>query len=164
MNITVASIEWPKPGKKIGAVIDSTGKRWGVWPDKLPIFQQFATYEITYESNDFKGQTYYTIKTAVLVGGNGMQQSPSLTALVRQGRDANQPDTDNQRRLDIFVAGGFNNMMSNPNVDPKTLSSATMIAFVNALKAAWKATLGPQAQPIERAGALNAELDDRIPF
>jgi hypothetical protein len=174
MNITVASIEWPKPGKKIGAVIDSTGKRWGVWPDKLPIFQQFATYEITYESNDFKGQTYYTIKTATLIGGNGMQQpstqrqslhpATAPAAYVRQERDTNLSQTDNQRRMDIFCCGAFNNIMANPGVHPFEMPVDQMIRLIDNLKVAWKRTLGPQAQETVERGARNADLNDEIGF
>lgn len=164
--ITVASIEWPQAGKKMGAVIDSTGMRWGVWPDKLHGYQQFRSYEIGFKSSDFKGKTYYTIESAIPLG-EGSKPSGLIMPdhpIPPPPPMPRQDDADDKRRMDIFVCGGFNNAMANPNTSPLVMNSENMIGLINNLKAAWKATLGPQAQPMQRKGALNADLDDEIPF
>jgi hypothetical protein len=164
--ITVTSIVWPQAGKKMGAVIDNEGQRWGVWPDKLPGYQQFHTYEIGFKSNDFQGRTYHTIETAKPVG-NGQTSRliiPSSSATPNVVPMPPRQDTamDDKRRMDIFVCGAFNNIMSNPN--QALLSTSDMIAIVTRLKAVWSATLGPQAQETVERGSKDGELNDSIPF
>jgi|SRR5882672_826516 len=161
-TITVSAIEWPQAGKKMGAVIDSTGQRWGVWPDKLPGYQQFRTYEIGYKSRDYQGKTYYSIETATPLNGNG-----TVTGLIiPKSAPTRQQDEsfDDKRRMDIFVCGAFNNIMGNPGVQPTMLSNSQLIDIVNDLKKVWKLTLGPQAQAVLPRGASDDELNDSIPF
>lgn len=159
-TITVAAIERPQAGKKMGAVIDSTGQRWGVWPDKLPGYQEFKTYEIGYKSNDFKGKTYYTIETATPLNGG------RVTGLIipKTVPPKQEESFDDKRRMDIFVCGAFNNIMANPNVNHLTMTNAEMVGIVNGLKQVWKLTLGPQAQAVLPRGASDTELNDEIPF
>src|SRR5882672_5947176 len=103
-TITVTSIEWPQAGKKMGAVIDNEGQRWGVWPDKLPGYKQFLTYEIGYKSNDFKGKTYYTIETARPINGTGTTTGLIMPKPVTLGLPhVRANESDDKRRMDIFV-------------------------------------------------------------
>jgi len=164
VQITVASVEWPKEGKKQGAVIDSTGKRWGVWADKLGAFQQFATYEITFKTNEFKGTIYYTIDAAMLVGSNMVRPSTAPPPRMEAPTPSRADYDDNQRRMDIFVCGGFNNIMANPNVNPQALTVDQMSAMAEMLKRTWKRILGPEAQPTLARGSLDNDLNDTIPF
>jgi hypothetical protein len=169
--ITVAGMEWPKAGKKMGAIIDSTGKRWGVWPDKMSLFQKFQAYDVTYESHEFKGQTYYTIKTVMPIdpipGGNGMQAAVQNNSAPYAGPrsapvpQAAIPNFDQQRRMDIFVCGSFNNIMANPTVNPFEVDH---VKLINDLKRVWKVTLGPQPQETRPAGSMDKEMDDKIPW
>lgn len=159
-TITVTSVEWPAAGKKMGAVIDNEGQRWGVWPDKLPGYQQFRTYEIAYKSNDYKGKTYYTIETAKPLNGTG-----TVTGLIVPKAVPRQEESfDDKRRMDIFVCGAFNNLLSNSNIDPTKMSNADLVALVRGLKQVWTLTLGPQAQAVLPRGASDDELNDEIPF
>ncbi len=170
-TITVTSVEWPQAGKKMGAVIDNEGQRWGVWPDKLSGYQQFRTYEVVYKTRDYQGRTYHTIETARPVG-NGITD----TGLIRPQKTGYNPATpvtfpprhdesfDDKRRMDIFVCGAFNNIMSNPNMSPTKLTNENMVSLVNGLKQVWKLTLGPQAQAVQPRGASDDEMNDSIPF
>jgi len=160
-TITVTSIEWPAAGKKMGAVIDNEGQRWGVWPDKLPGYQQFRTYEIGYKSNDYKGKTYYTIETARPLNGTG-----GVTGLIipRAAPPKQDESFDDKRRMDIFVCGAFNNIMSNPSFNPTVQSNADMVEIVRGLIQVWKLTFGPQAQAVVERGMRDDELNDSIPF
>ncbi len=148
MTITVAAIEWPAAGKKLGAIIDSTGKRWGVWPDKLPGYQQGCTYEVGYE-------------TATPVGNGG---APGLILPRPPTPESRSAPSDDQRRMDIFICGAFNNILSNPNFTSEGLKVEGLAAVVEILRRVWQRTLGPQAQEIKPKGALNKDLDDEIPF
>lgn len=159
-TITVAAIEWPQAGKKMGAVIDSTGQRWGVWPDKLPGYQEFKSYEIAYKSRDYQGRTYYTIETATPLNGG------RVTGLIipKTVPPKQEESFDDKRRMDIFVCGAFNNIMANPSMNPTALTNADMVALVRGLKQVWTLTLGPQAQAVLPRGASDDELNDEIPF
>lgn len=168
ITITVAAIEWPKDGKKQGALIDSTGKRWGVWANKMHLYQQFSSYEITYNSSEFKGKTYFTIDTAKLVGANSQPQSASQIPAVPQKSIVpsygSMPPSDDIRRMDIFVCGAFNNSMANPNCSPLVMNSDNMIILIENLKKAWKATLGPKPDPISTSPSRDNDMNDEIPF
>lgn len=167
VTITVADIRPPAPGKKQASVIDSTGKRWGIPPSEQNNYRQFGTYEITqYKTNEFQNKTYYTIEAARAVAayGNGgadgsIQPSPRPST-----GNAYTPPNDDIRRMDIFVCGGFNNIMANPCVNPMEISTEQMAEFARRLKQVWKLTLGPQAQEAKPAGSSTAEFNDDIPF
>ena len=46
IQITVSEVRWPAQGKKVGSIIDQTGKYWGAFPDKLSSFTVGGTYRI----------------------------------------------------------------------------------------------------------------------
>ncbi|SRR6266436_627589 len=156
-TITVAAIEWPAAGKKLGAIIDNSGQRWGVWPDKLPGYQQGRSYEIGYESSDFKGRTYYTVKTATPVSGG----IPGLIIPMPPALESRPvSNEDNQRRMDIFVSV----LINNSKFDPASASEQEVVDVINKFKNIWKRVYGPQAQETLPKGALNKELNDEVPF
>lgn len=157
ITITVAAIEWPKPDKKLGAIIDSSGQRFGVWPDKLPGYQQGRSYEIGYESSEFKGKTYYTVKTATPTSS----AAPGLI-IPRPPTPPNRSASteDDQRRMDIFVSV----LINNSSFDPATAPESEVVDVIKKFKNIWKRVYGPQPQETLERGALNRELDDNIPF
>ncbi len=164
ITITVADIRPPAEGKKQGSVIDSTGKRWGVWKDKIGDFKQFATYDVLeFDTNEFMGKTYYTIKKFVL-----KSEPVSSGVLIPAVGASYTPPDQNRTRMDIFVCGAFNNIMANPNVQPFDMTPKWAIAVINTLKEAWKATLGPDAKEPVKADPIstgNADMNnDSIPF
>lgn len=61
--IEVARTYPPKAGKKKATLKTTTDELFGVWPRMLNGLQPGGTYEIEYESNEFEGRTYHTIKT-----------------------------------------------------------------------------------------------------
>lgn len=158
--ITVAGLEWPKPGKKTGAVIDQSGKKWVVYADKIGQFQQFQTYDIVSKTISFNGRTFDTIESATTGSTGGQSPQPTPTPNRPQGQS--YVSNDEQRRMDIFVCGAFNNLMANPSVNPVELSEADMANCINSLKKVWKATLGPKPDPI--SSSTNPDMNDEIPF
>lgn len=162
--ITVAGLEWPKPGKKTGAVIDQSGKKWVVYADKINQFQQFQSYEIVPKTISFNGRSFDTIDSVQGVSAkpNSSPPNPGPTPPVHvAGMPSLQSHNDNQRRMDIFVCGAFNNIMANPTVQSHTFNAEDHIAIINELKKAWAATLGPKRDPISTG---NSDMDDEIPF
>lgn len=164
--ITVAGIEWPKPGKKTGAIIDQSGKKWVVYADKINQFQQFQSYDVSPKTISFNGRSFDTIESAAPMGQQ-QPPNPGPTPPVHvAGMPALQSYTyeqrkDDQRRMDIFVCGAFNNIMANPTVPSHTFNSADHIAIITELKKAWAATLGPKRDPISTG---NSDMNDDIPF
>lgn len=163
--IVVAEVNWPAPGKKVGMIVDNTGKKWGAFPDKLQgfivgnayIIQEYSTFQAP------NGQTLYTIKKA-----RPAAAPPSYTPQTQQPIQYQAPvylpqtptpmpppqpqpqvsatalpSSDNQRRLDIFVCGAFNHYMQNPNVEVSSLGTIEMIEILQRMKGAWMAVFGP---------------------
>ncbi len=165
--ITVANVLPPGQGKKQASIIDDTGKRWGIAVTEMGNFRQFGSYEILrFKENVFQGKTYYTIEQSVPVTGNpNVSPPPSpMQSAVNSGSYVN---TNDQLRMDIFVCGAFNHMMSNPSINPMDITGETLVFTVERLKAVWKKTLGPQPDPISSTkarGGSDRELDDHIPF
>lgn len=170
-QITVQEVRPPTFGKKTGIVADSTGKWWRAWPNMLPQFQPGNSYQIDFDSNEYQGKTYNTIKASMPM--NGVQQAVPNN---RPQYSAPPPMTsqtsvdDNKRRLDIFVCGAFNNLMSNPNVDPAGLSMMEMIDILHKFKGAWNGVFGPSPLPRRNdpigSGVSPApnDMNDDIPF
>lgn len=152
IRITVADVIYPAAGKKQGKVIDQTGKEWYVWGDKLSGYSRGNNYVISkYKTSDFKGKTYYTIEEVSPVGVGETQQSYRApagggVAIPAQQRPTPQRD-DSQLQMHIFICGGFNNIMANPNVNPAMLQAADMMEFIKRLKAAWLSTMSGPPKP-----------------
>ncbi len=153
IRITVADVMYPAPGKKQGQLVDQTGKKWYVWADKLHNYQKGSSYMVQkYKTSEFRGQTYYTIEEANPVGaGPGMTRPVPETPI----KLAMAP-SDNERRMDIFICGAFNNIMANPNVNPAMLEAADMINLVKRLKTTWLTALGSPPRP-------GSDLNDELP-
>lgn len=158
ITITVAEARAPAPGRKLGVVRDTTGKTWYIDPNDLTSVVQGGTYVIqqydTFRTQD--GKTLYTIKRyQTVVGGNGGQrmapQQRSYGQPAPGSSHPSPPPNDNERRMDIFICGAFNNMLSNPNVQPADLQMMDMIDILNKLKGAWLGVFGPS--PLPQRGA-----------
>ena len=164
IQITVADIIYPAPGKKQGKIIDHTGKEWQVWGDKMSGYHRGNNYVVQkYKTSDFKGKTYYTIEEISPLGPVGAEvpRRPTLTEPVKLV--AASPISENERRMDIFVCGAFNNMMANPNINPAMLTTAAMIEMVKQFKAVWVNTLGPNRPGTAARAAQNADINDELP-
>lgn len=159
--ITVKEIIWPAQGKRQGKVIDTTGKSWQVWADKLSGFQQDGSYELLeVGASEFQGKTYYTIKSVKPVT-HGMRLTPPPTPTSRP----QEHTMDHERRRDIFVCGAVNSILGHPTIDPLTFAGAQLVDIINKLKYVWEQTLGPNAPkaPLRR-GEADATFNDDIPF
>lgn len=141
-RITVAGITPPAVGKKQGKVIDTVGRSWNVWGDKLANYQMGKTYDITYEVNEFNDAKFNVIKTlkpvmeASGLSGPGMQQ-PAQAAVQRPiGTQTTQKDEM------IFVCGIINNAVANQNINPFELTATELITMVEKARQVWRNTFG----------------------
>lgn len=173
IQITVAQVQQPPPGKQKGSIKDVSGKYWFVWPQDLNSFQPGGVYRITdYDTyNAQSGKTYYTIKR---------YQSVVTAASSNQMPPPNRPMTpttdDSQRRLDIFVCGAVNNYLANPNINPEGLSPMDIVDIIQKFKQGWMGVFGPSPLPRQVAqrqdpissgparGSMNDDLNDEVPF
>jgi len=163
ITITAATVRHAEAGKQYGSIKDTTGKWWGIAEAEVRNFVEGRSYRITnYTTRDYNGKTYYTIK--------------SFQELVNTAQSASQqagsvPFNDQQRRMDIFIAGAFNNMMHGR--DPNDYTMMDITDFLQKLKGAWLAVFGPnpvprvkQNDPISTSQApqRNEDMNDDIPF
>lgn len=156
--ITVASIAWPQPGKKQGAVFDTNNQRWGVFPNDLGSFTQGATYKVwDWQVSMFNGKEYRTIKSEnfqFMGGGSAAAQQQPQQRLNGQTRSTPlhqqtgslSSGLDLERRRDIFVCGAFNNIMSNPGNAGLHDDGQAMTKLVWRLRKVWDYSLGPHAR------------------
>ena len=168
IQITVAQVQPPPPGKQKGSIKDVSGKYWFVWPQDMRSFVVGSTYIIQeYDTyNTQTGKTYYTIKRFQMVmggaaGGAAPRAAPSPS------------EADGQRRLDIFVCGSFNNYLSNPNINPDTLTAMHVVEVLQKFKQGWMGVFGPSPLPSRQAQRQDSissgpqredDMNDDIPF
>lgn len=60
-EIEVRFVNPPKAGKKQATIKAADGAVYGVWPDKVGLFQPGRRYQIEYQERPFNGRTYRTI-------------------------------------------------------------------------------------------------------
>lgn len=159
-RITVAGITPPAIGKKQGKVIDTVGRSWNVWGDKLHNYQIGQTYDITYETNEFNNAKFNVIRTLRPVQGPQPGEvipvaEPRSVIPPRQSTSIAPPQANPKDEM-IFVCGVINNSLSNSNVNPFELTAAELITMVNKARQVWRNTLG-NAQ-------TRGDMDDEIPF
>tara|TARA_R110000868_G_scaffold158980_4_gene387429 strand:+ start:2114 stop:2626 length:513 start_codon:yes stop_codon:yes gene_type:complete len=166
-TITIADIRAPEQGKKMFKAFDTQGGQWQIWPDKANLYAVGGVYTIEYQSSNFKGTTYNTISK--LVSSQGGSPAPSMAAqrpgpaqITPPGQyklpsyAGNAPTQTDDKGEDIFVCGGFNNIMSNPSVNPLLLNQDEMNGIVLMLRRAWSAS---KSRPMPRG-----DMNDEVPL
>tara|TARA_R100001086_G_C11789555_1_gene245812 strand:+ start:376 stop:930 length:555 start_codon:yes stop_codon:yes gene_type:complete len=87
LTFTIANIYDPKGNKPTGLIKTDTGKWLGYWPSDKHLFQEGIKYTAECEARDFKGVTYYTIKSP----GRGGKITPVIVLEGGQAAPAPQP-------------------------------------------------------------------------
>lgn len=133
-TITVKYVNPPAAGKQKGSVKTADGQYFDVWADKIPNFQPNGVYDITYESREYNGRTYHTIKTANPKGSapapsGGFQRSGRNSYKETSARDAERMFVCSI--LKSFVEAG--KVQINPN---------ELLHAVNMLRSIWDETFG----------------------
>lgn len=150
--ITVAGITPPAAGKKQGDIIDTQGNKWKVWGDKLHLYQMGATYNINYDTNEFKGQNFNVVKT---VSPAIPQQSVPPAPHTPQSAPPNAPQGQQFTAKDklIYICGLMNNTVGNPSLNPLELTLIELKSQQDKYEQLWRATFGKRS-----------DMDDEIPF
>jgi len=163
ITITVALVKHADPGKQYGSIKDTTGKWWGIAEAETGNFVEGKSYRITnYTSRVYNGKTYYTIKSYQEFVNTAQPSSQSNNSM---------SFNDQQRRMDIFCAGAFNNMMQGQ--DPRDWTMMDLTDFLQKLKGAWMAVFGPNPIPrVKQNDPISTtqrppeqdDMNDDIPF
>lgn len=131
-TVTVAFVNPPKGTAKKGTIKGKDGAIYGVWADKLNQFQPGKTYQIEYETSEYQGKNYTTVKK--WTEAQAQQSAPAANGN-GGGNGHSNPAKDEM----IFVCGALNNVLSAGQIKP---SQVEMTAFVNAARATWRETFG----------------------
>ena len=137
-TITVKWVNQPKPGKKKGSIKTADDQIFGVWADKLGNFQQNGIYDIEYDTEDWNGQTYKTIKSAALKG----QASRPMGRGPMAPRETSMKDAER-----MFVCSLINAAIQAGKVE---FTGASLETAVNGLRRVWANTFGAAEVPSER--------------
>jgi hypothetical protein len=152
-TVTVAYVNQPAEGKKQGNIKTDSGDYYGVPPAMLGQFSKGGKYEIAYESREYNGKTYHTVKTVKALGG----AAPSSGG----GGD------DSAKSENIFVCGAVNALLS--GMTPADVTPESIALLTNNLRMGWRRGLVPVSKPVssgmaQKPAEPNADMDDEIPF
>lgn len=154
-TVTVAYVNQPAEGKKQGNIKTDGGDYYGVAPAMLGQFQPKGKYEITYESRDYNGKTYHTVKTVKALGG----PAPSTT-----GSGGNRDEATSEN---IFVCGIMNALATSGNIGDITPENIALLT--NNLRMGWRRGLVPAGKTAtsgmaQKPAQPDPDLNDEIPF
>lgn len=171
-DITVAYVNYPKPGKKRGSVKDTNNVVYGAFADTLSQLKQGGVYRIEYSEDDFNNQKWKTIR------GVQMLQAPPPQAQGSQQPNRGGGNTyretsakDSERMYVTALARAF---IQSGQI---AANVKAVVDLTNALREAYRQTYGgatqpaaPAQQPVQQQQRLpvgqqyDADLDDHIPF
>jgi hypothetical protein len=147
-QITIAKVWQPyNPGDKKGKVVDTAGNKWGVFADKLYLYEQGGTYEIEYDTwrNPKDGKDYHTILEVVPASGEPQQAAPRAApaqAPKPNGHIAPRQRTDPTDAERMFVCANLVAFIKAGKCEPDL---STLVGDVNMLRDVWKNTFGADA-------------------
>ena len=145
--VKILFVNQPQSGKVNGSIKVEDGTYYGVKPAMLGLFQPGNTYEIQYESSDFKGKTYHKV----------ISVKPAAAAAAPQasGGSTKGYQTDDKTAERIFVCGAINAAISSGQL---VIQTTEIVQAVNSLRAAWELTLGKKQTELEK------DIQDGIPY
>lgn len=150
-TITVKYVNQPKPGKKMGSIKDTAGNIYGVYPEKLALFQQNGTFEIEYKQNgDFKQVV-------------GVKPAGGLSPAPQSNGGGNYRPTSPVDAERMYVCSLVNAGIQAGRID---FTEGAIEAATNAARNAWRNTFGAVTPLNTPAPPVRgrSDMDDSIPF
>lgn len=144
-TITVERIFPAKAQGKSANIKDTSGLLFGVWPDKLGLFNVGGTYEIEYSSKVSNGVTYRDIKTVKMVARDepppqaSRSAAPAATSPNGNGSGQYFRPTSPKDARRMFICSQMNALITSHQVQPTAQGVADAIVM---LADAYDATLG----------------------
>lgn len=136
-TITVKYVNPPKPGKKRGTIKDESDTFYGVWPDKIALFQQGRTYAIEYTSQEANGQTWHTIVSAVQQAEVAPAAAAAKQATGGGGQVYRETCAKDAERM--FVCSMMNAFIQAGKLD---LEGTKMVNATRMMRRVWQHTFG----------------------
>jgi hypothetical protein len=139
-RITVQYVNPPKGGKKRGTIKDSSGNLYGVWPDKIGLFQPGSTYDVEInESHATNGEIFKNIVDGVLCAPRKNTTAPPATApsVPMGGNGGNYTNKDEQ----IWTVALLKSFIEAGEIHP---DKDDLISAVQILREVWRRTFGKE--------------------
>ena len=149
-TITIKFINPPGPGKKNASIKDTTDDFYLLEPAIADKLSTGGTYNVDYRTNTFRGTTYKIVEKIEPVTASGGAAAQSN---VVKGVFGGKVD-DKIAAERIYVCGIVNNIMSNPGLNPDSLTKAYLVNMTQMARDAWQETFGRH----------NSDLNDENPF
>lgn len=132
ITLTVKYVNPPKPGKKRGSIKDTDDQMFGVFPDKLHLFETGKTYEVEYTSNEVGGVVYNTVKSATPLATSAPRNIPI-------GNGGSYKETSARDAERMFVCSILNAAVQGQQVE---FNHQRVLAAVQFLRGIWQQTFG----------------------
>jgi len=135
-NVTVQYVNEPKDGRKTGSIRGTDGIYYGAWPDKLRMFEEGETYEISYKENNGFRNIVAAKRLAAQPQRRPQQQQDFTTIDVSNPQPAPIPRQQPQRPVASPPANGYYRPTA-PRDAERMFVCATLGHFIAAGRAEW---------------------------
>lgn len=148
-TITIKYINDPKPGAKNSSIKDDKDDFYLIDPAMAQGLQQGVSYNVSYRPNTWRGTVYKMVEK--IEPASNFVPHPAAGPAPARGKYGVDDKVVAER---IYVCGILNAAMSNPNVNPESITTAWLANMTSMARDAWMQTFGKH----------NTELNDEIPF
>jgi hypothetical protein len=138
-TIQVKYVNPPKDGKKRGSIKTTADEFFGVWADKIHLFEAGKTYEIEVTETSSNGVTYRNVKTVKMVETPPAQVA-SAVAASSSGTYRETCARDAER---MFVCSLMNAFIQAGKAD---LNGPSLVNHTLMLRKVWQHTFGQTAE------------------
>jgi hypothetical protein len=138
-RITVQYVNPPKGGKKRGTIKDSSGNLYGVWPDKIGLFQPGATYDVEINESHVNGTVFRNITDGVLCAPRKIGTIPAtnIAPELPAGGNGNRPPGNKDEQLFVLALAKSLIEAGEIHADEQELVTA-----ITVLREVWRQTFG----------------------
>ena len=173
--ITIAAKTQPKAGAKTFKITDFSGVDWYMWLDQWPNVQESDSIRVeSYKTKPFNGAEYHYIDKYSMAAAGNPAPTPPAPRLPIPPRQPSPPQPQpraaapyvppppQNKDKHIYVCGVVNNLLSNPNFVPESLTKQWLAEMTQLAMSAYDDSLGRKM--ITTGADLEGEMSDRIPF
>ena len=152
-TITVQYVNQPRGNSKKGTIKSSDGRYFGVWPDKLSLFEANHSYTIEFDQEQYQGKTYNQF-TRIVDGANG-SAAPATRQTTSQRADT--------KSVEMAVMGIVGRALQGSGTVP---SQAHLCEMMDNVRTAWLWAFSDKKTPPEPVDPYQAPdlPDDEVPF
>ena len=136
---TIKYVNPPKPGKQRGSIKTTADEFFGVWADKIHLFEVGKTYEIDFTETESSGVTYRNVKSVKMVAS-----LPASTAAAPASNSGNvYRETCAKDAERMFTCSILNAFIQSGKV---SLNGPELVNHTLMLRKVWQHTFGQTAE------------------